>query len=188
MSNLWERYNKIIFIFIILALVLAVVVKNSQLNKAETSLSEQDKQVAALEKEIQEQDKEDEKENTDTFDKDLDWFVTNVYESNDPFELYNKVKDSVSEEAMVQLVGEEIPTSPQPDSDVVTKKVQAVDVFGKYIGEDIYEAVVTFDYEYQYKDTVQKIQKVVQIELKDKEGIWFVTNFEEVQLGDNYAS
>ncbi|WP_186673524.1 hypothetical protein [Sporosarcina sp. BP05] len=189
MNNLWEKYNKLIFIVIILVLFLAVMMKNSQLNKSETSLSEQDERVADLEKEIKEQEKVDEiKENTDTFDKDLTWFVTNTYESNDPYELYNKIKNSVSKEVLVQLIGEEIPTEPQPGSDVVTKKVQSVDVYGKYVGEKIYHAVVTFDYEYAYKDTVQKIQKVVMIELKDMEGDWFVTDFKEVQLGDSYAS
>ncbi|WP_432356062.1 hypothetical protein [Sporosarcina sp. A2] len=189
MNNLWGKYNKLIFIVIILVLLLTVVMKNSQLNKAEKNLSRQDERVAALEKEIQEQGKEDEvKESADTFDKDLNWFVTNVYESNDRYELYNKIKDSVSKEALLQLIGEEIPTEPQPDSDVVTKKVQSVDVYGKYVGEKIYHAVVTFDYQYSYKDTVQKIQKVVMIELKDKEGDWFVTDFKEVQLGDSYAS
>lgn len=188
MNQLWEKYNKLIFILVILVLLLAVVVKNSQLNKAKTSLSEQDERVAVLEKETQKQESETEKENPDTFDKDLKWFVTNVYESNDPYDLYNKIKDSVSQEALVQLIGEEIPTAPQPDSDVVTKKVQSVDVYGKYAGEKNYRAVVTFDYEYKYKDTAQKIQKVVEIELRDKEGDWFVTDFREIQLGDSYAS
>lgn len=185
---IWEKYNKLIFIIIILVLLLVVVMKNSQLNKTEASLADQNKQVEALEKEIQAKKTEDEKEGTDTFEKDLQWFVTNVYESNDPYALYNKIKDSVSQEALVQLIGEEIPTEPQPDSDVVTKKVHSVDVYGKYVSEKSYRAVVTFDYEYKYKDTAQKIQKVVVVELKDKEGAWFITDFREIQLGDNYAS
>lgn len=189
--ELWRKYNKLIFFIIILALILALVMKNAEQNQTEEMSSEKDKRIATLEKEIQEQKneiKDSEKDSEDTFDKDLKWFVTNVYESTDRYELFNKIKDSVSQEALVQLIGEELPTEPEPESDVVIKSVQSVNVYGKYVGEKKYQAVVLFDYEYKYKDTSQKIQKVVEIELKDQEGDWFVSDMKEIQYGDNYAS
>ena len=179
MQNL-KKYSSLILFISILSLILVVLVKNKTIDADKKEIS---KLQAIIESQKNlEEDTIDTKdsENTDTFEEDIEWFITKVYEANNLTALYEDINTSVNQTVLETLIGEEIPPKKDEIEEyTLDREVTEVDVYGKYTKEGIYKALVSFNVFYDFKEQSQDKKILVSLEIKNEDDAWIITNFEE---------
>lgn len=143
-----------------------------ELNSTITTL-ETENELLSLEKEVA-------KENT--FDDDIEWFMESVYGTSDSRELYDEINEAITEPVAQQLFGETLPpeASEFTDERSVDRTVSEIEIYGDYIMNDEYKALVKARVSYVYKGEEELSDVITEINLlKDSNDVWRVSKFEE---------
>lgn len=174
-----------LFIIIVIGVILSVFFimnsKNNELKKENKSLrTEQQKN-----KNQSQNDKIDDK-SEDTFEEDAKWLVKSIYEIYDRTELYQEINESLSEKVSEQIFGDDFDPNgkknveEQPEME---REIKNENFYGKYIDDDKYSIILTFDYDLIITDTPEKHYVVVEMEFeKDDNDDWIVTKLEELSI------
>lgn len=177
--NLLRKYSTVLWVIAILFLIILILLKNNTIRDNEETIQYLESEATTEQEETEQI--EDESESTDTFEEDIEWFVTTVYESNDRLQLYEEIQDSVNQNVLTALLGEDLPPEESTQEEAsVERSVSNVDVFGKYQGDDKYRAVVLLDNSYEYKDQEDEKEILAYLEISNQEGVWIITEFREV--------
>lgn len=177
-----RKYSSVILIIIILFLIVTLLVKNK-------SIAESTEKINVLQTEIKDTKKEDTKKedikkdtnSSETFDEDLKWFVSKTFETNNTLQVYEDIKDSVSQEVLEALLGDELPPKESnSDETGMIREATNIDVFGKYENDEAFKAVVLFDLDYKFKDQEDSRKVLASVEITKQKGSWIITKFEEL--------
>ena len=175
-----KKYSHLIYIIIILTLITFLLTKNKTINESQ---SEIDKLQTIIENQENINTEEIDTENTkveDTFEDDIKWFISKIYEANDLTTLYDDIKNTVNQNVLETLVGEEIPPKKDEIQEyVLEREVTDIDVYGKYINDGLYKALVSFNVFYDFNEQSQDKKTLVSLEIKEEDGAWIISEFEE---------
>lgn len=177
---------------LLLAVILLVfvssfnIIKKNDIENELISLKEDMKQSEKkVEADIEtenEKDIETKEEKVDTLEEDIEWFVTEVYTIENRKELYESIKNSATEEVLVELFGEELPPDEnQGEVHSIDRNIENLEVYGRYETENNYKAIVTFDLVFNHEDTAFT---VMQVDITKKDDAWKVDSFEEYAKGE----
>lgn len=116
-----------------------------------------------------------------TFDEDINWMITVIYENTNRAKIYKEISPSLTKKAVDTLFGEK---KDYENEDVVEnsidKTVENVNVFGKYVSDKKFEALASFDLE-TIVNNVSETQFIVVKIVAVKEGNkWLVDDIEEI--------
>lgn len=143
-----------------------------ELNSKVSSL-ESENEMLSIENEVSEEN---------TFDEDIQWFVESIYEISDTKALYDAINESITDPVAQQLFGETLP--PEPSSyegeASVDRKVSDIEIYGDYVVNDEYKALVQATVSYMYKEEEVLSTVITEITLiKGTNDVWRVAKFEE---------
>lgn len=182
-----RKYSSVILIIIILFLIVTLLVKNKSIAESTEKISGLQTKIENVKEDKEKEDKGQEdtgKKDTnssDTFDEDLKWFVTKTYETSNRLQLYEDIKDSVSQGVLEALLGDELPPEEnENDEESALREVTNLDVYGKYGSDGKFKAVVLFDVTYKFKDNSDSKKVLASIEITNQKGSWIITKFEEL--------
>ncbi|MFG6121143.1 hypothetical protein [Thalassobacillus sp. B23F22_16] len=180
-----KKINFSLILLVLTVILLGVATFNGiKKNDAEKAVVDEQNKVKQLQEENENLQNlsEDEKENT--FDNDIEWFVTKVYTLENRKELYEEIKDSATEEVLTGLFGDELPPDEnQGKVGSIDREVSNIDIFGKYKDDSHYKAIVTFDLKMGYEEQTETGFTVIEINLIKKDETWVIDEFEEYAKG-----
>lgn len=181
--DLIKKYTHVIYVILILTLLIMLLIKTKEVNENHKEINQLNNEVKSAQEEVDK--KENKPEDTDefetnTFEEDLKWFVTKVYESNDRYTTYEDIKDSVNQSVLTDLLGEDLPP-PENEKveNAVKRSVTDIEVFGRYANENRYKAVLTFEVSYEFKDQEDSKKVMAYTEIEKENGSWIITKLEE---------
>lgn len=117
-----------------------------------------------------------------TFDEDIKWFVESIYEISDSKALYDEINESITDPVAQKLFGDTLPPEKSSFSgeNTVERKVSDVEIYGDYVMNDEYKALVKSRVSYMYKEEEVLNDVITEVMLlKDSKGVWRVSKFEE---------
>jgi hypothetical protein len=182
-----KKKNTVIFrlIFLLVAIALMFsIYQNTKLKNENASLN--DAILANENNETEETEEIGEGENVteNSFEEDIVWFLSQIYTNADRVEMYDNISFSITDDVTEFLFGEDLPPEPSEfNSDVLTRSLENVEVFGKYIDDTTYKAIVRFDVVFDYHEETDKSFTVVEVDLKKYEDDWLINNFVEYTTG-----
>jgi len=147
-----------------------------ELNSKVSSL-ESENELLSIETEVSEEN---------TFDADIQWFVESVYETSDMKALYDEINESITDPVAQQLFGDTIPPEESSFSgeSSVERQVSDVEIYGDYVMNDEYKALVQATVSYMYKEEEVLSNVITEITLvKGSNDVWRVAKFEEKSNG-----
>ena len=169
-----------VFIVVFVVITFFLFYENNKLKKENNKLEENIESV----KSDNNKEELNETDNENTFKDDVEWLVTEIYASDNRYELYNNISESIDENVEEYLFGENVPPEKEePSSKTLERKIENTNVFGKYKDDEHYQAVVVFDVAYKYHGETDTGLGVVQVDMKKTENDWLVTNFVEYTTG-----
>lgn len=188
MKEAKNKKNTVIFrlIFLLVAIALMFsVYQNTKLKNENASLNDA---LLTTENDAGTEEIEDtgEGENIteNTFEEDIIWFLSEVYTNADRVDMYDNISFSITDDVAEFLFGQDLPPEPSEfNSDVLTRSLENVEVFGKYIDETTYKAIVRFDVVFEYHEETDRSFTVVEVDLKKYEDDWLINNFVEYTTG-----
>lgn len=171
--------NLIILVIVIL-LVLFSLYSSLEKNRAENRIVELKKEVTEIEKEKESVQKIEEEKETNTFEEDISWFVTEVYTVEDRKKLYELIEPSATEEVLIELFGEELPPDEnQGEVHSIDKDVENIEVYGNYQDEKHFKGIVTFDLSFDDTERSETAFTVLEVELTKHDDGWKISKLEE---------
>lgn len=180
-----KKRNFSLILLILIVLFLGIATFNGiKKNDAEKAVIDEQDKVKQLKQENENLQSLNEDEDENTFDKDIKWFVTEVYTLENRKELYEKIKDSATEDVLTDLFGDELPPDEnQGEMGSIEREVDNIDIFGKYKDDSQFKAIVTFDLKMGYEEQSETGFTVIEINLTKKDGTWVIDEFEEYAKG-----
>ncbi len=178
-----KNFN-IILLAITIILILFTAYNVIQKNRTENKVINLEKEIEEIEQE-KETVQELEEENEDhTFEDDINWFVTEVYTLENRKVLYEKIEQSATEDVLIGLFGEELPPDEnQGEVHSIDRKVDDIEIYGKYQDEKHYQGIVTFNLSFEDEERSESAFTVLQVDLTKKEDGWKISEFEEYAKG-----
>jgi len=153
------------------------ILKNNNLKDELTSLKEEIKTLENENKGLRNLDKTS---NDNTFEEDVKWFVSEVYGLEDRAELYDNISLSVTDDVIKDLFGNDVPPKKSETSEhSLERKLDNIEVYGKFKDDKNYIALATFDLTFEYRNEKDTSFTIVQVNLTKKEDKWLISNFEE---------
>ncbi|MGE6370595.1 hypothetical protein ACQKDB_15825 [Planococcus kocurii] len=141
--------------------------------ESEVSSLESDNEMLAIENEASEEN---------TFDEDIQWFVESVYEIGDSRALYDEINEAITDPVAQNLFGDTIPPEKSSFSGEasVDRQVSEMEIYGDYVMNDEYKALVKSKVSYLYKEEEELSEVITEITLlKDSKDVWRISKFEE---------
>ena len=138
--------------------------------------------VSSLESENEMLSIENEVSEENTFDEDIQWFVESIYEISDTKALYDAINESITDPVAQQLFGDKLPPEASSFSGEtsVDRKVSDVEIYGHYVMNDEYKALVQATVSYMYKEEEVLSNVITEVTLiKGSNDVWRVRKFEE---------
>lgn len=176
-----NRMSWILGIVAILLMAALFVVYNKSASYQE-EIVELNSKVSSLESENEMLSIEKEVADENTFDEDIKWFVESIYEISDTRALYDEINESVTDAVAQQLFGETLPPEASDFSEQVSvdRQVTDVEIYGDYVMNDEYKALVKARVNYMYKEEEEMNTVITEVSLlKDSKDVWRVSKFEE---------
>lgn len=172
----------VIIVVLILVSIFSVGKKNDLENKV-IDLNGEIKQLQAENKTLQNTSDSKDK---NTFDEDINWFVTKVYTLENRKKLYEEIKESATDEVLTLLLGDKLPPDEnQGEVESIDRKVSNIEIYGKYLDDKHFKSIVTLDLKFGYEDKSDSAFTVLQVDLTKKESGWKISKFKEYAKGGN---
>lgn len=171
---------------IAIALMAALFVVHNKSASYQDEIVELNSKVSSLESENELLSIETEVSEENTFDADIQWFVESVYETSDMKALYDEINESITDPVAQQLFGDTIPPEASGFSGEtsVERQVSDVEIYGDYVMNDEYKALVQATVSYMYKEEEVLSNVITEITLvKGSNDVWRVAKFEEKSNG-----
>lgn len=182
-----KKINFTMIITVIAILMTLFAVYNVvQKNNAKNALQDEKMKVEQLNQEIENLDEMEDEQEQNTFEEDINWFVTQVYTLENRKKLYENIKDSATDDVIKQLFGDELPPDEnQGEVKSIDREVKNVEIYGKYENDKHYKAFVTFDLVYDTGHGKDTGFTILQVDVKKKDDVWVIDKFKEYAKGGN---
>lgn len=179
----------LLYIVVVIVLVAITSFNVIQKNQSENEVIALKTELKAIEKEVEllvedEEVTDTSEETLDTLDEDIAWFTTEVYTLENRKQLYEAIEVSATDPVLEALFGEDLPPEEhQGTVHSIDRTIENIDVYGKYIDENTYQAVVTFDLSFEMEEKTDRAFTIMQVELTKQDDRWKVSHFEEYAKG-----
>lgn len=179
--NFKMNLNLLLGLITVLAIVFMGynMIKNNDLKNEIVELK---REIVELENEQKDAEEFEETSESNTFDDDIKWFVEEVYGLTDRAQLFENISSSLTKEVTDQLFGEDQPPKKVEGNEEksLERKVESVNIYGKFEDKRSYTSLVTFDLSFEYKGQADKEFTIVRVDLKrQKDGTWLISEIEE---------
>jgi len=179
-----KRNINIILLLLTVVLVFATTFNVIKKNEIENTMIDEKEKVKQLQRENENLQNLSDESEENTFEKDVEWFVTKIYTLENRKKLYEEIKDSATDDVLTGLFGDDLPPDEnQGEVHSIDRNISDLEVYGKYKDESHYKAIVTLNLTFDHKDKTDNAFTIVQVDLTKKENTWLIDNFEEYAKG-----